>query len=339
MKWSTRRPSIDLMHFDRWRIVVGAAIWLLFNPTLARAVDRADQNAKECNSSRLIIGPPSVRQLDDLLSHPSVWRDKLPLVAGIIHADHDLDKQDVQVRSKWFKALEALSLCLELEVGVIKEWSKNSKETYQIESAMWARFERDGASIASLAMDEPLLAARLLRDAPKEAALAQTVEFVRLARSFRPSLLIGDVEPFPAIDASEHVWWAQRLDHDLKLATGRGLDFYRIDPDWNAFDQTHGWKELQAVLDDVRALDVKASMIVWAAKAPAERRAGRLSLMTWSDELDTQLGAFALAGGSVDQIVVESWIDLPPDALPVEVDATFAGSVRRLVASYPKIFE
>jgi len=312
---------------------VGYLIALIVSVVLIVALARS-QARTPGQLARVVIGPPNDGQLTALLGAVQQWQQGYRRVDAVIHADHTFSSVPDTKLHQIFADLSANHLTLELEAGAVKEWSAEGVHTFAIESPIWERLLRLGAPLTSIAMDEPLIASRVMLHKPDTFAVEQTAQFVALVRRNFPNLLVGDIEPYPAISLVDQLRWLDALNARLKSLGVRGLDFYRIDPDWNAFPSQRGsWHDVATLANACRGRGVRFSLIYWASPAPAEVKSGTANRDTWHEELLAEAAGFKAAGGRADQIVVESWIGLPDRALPDRDPATFAGSLEALLAT------
>jgi hypothetical protein len=281
----------------------------------------------------LIIGPPNDGQLQDILDHPDQWRAVHRQVGGIIHADHNFNAVSDDTLRRWFASMAEQGLKLELEVGAIKEWSPNSGRTFEIEKLIWDRVNRLGGNIASIAMDEPLDAAKSMLHKSDVYAIEETARFVVLVRQNFPSMRIGDIEAYPFTPVADHIRWVDALNTRLvQLGVGR-LDFYRVDPDWNAFPGGGNWAGVKQIVDACQARGLRSSVIIWSAKAAGHKKDG-LSDLAWHDGVVSEAGNLKAVGIRPDQIIIESWIGLPARGLPETDAATFTGSIEAVLEVY-----
>jgi hypothetical protein len=276
---------------------------------------------------RLVIGPPSDAQLDALLTSPADWPETRTAVGAIVHPDHNWAEAPADDLRRRFAAMRALGFGFELEVGAVKPWSKEGRRTFEIEAPWWRRFIELGAPLVSLAMDEPWGSGRAL-DIPDADTIEQTADFVALVHEHFPALSIGDIEPYPALPLADHLQWLRRLDMALVRRGARSPDFYRLDPNWNAFGHYGGsWAEVLVLQRECCAAGLAFSLIYWAASLPQQQAEGTASRESWSRDVLRQAAEFRAAGGDPDQIVVQSWLGQPDAALPETDPISFAGSV------------
>lgn len=312
----------------------GSALWIAIFCALCGAAPTLDGPSR---LPRVVIGPPNEGALRELFNEPDQWSELRRHVGGLLYADHNFKRIADEELRRWFSELSGWGIRLELEVGAIKEWSATGAGTFEKERGSWDRVRALGGDFSSIAMDEPLTAARKFLHLPDEYAVAQTVEFIRLVRQHYPSLRIGDVEPFPFIPVEQHERWLSRLQQALSAIGVRGLDFYRIDPNWAAFamGRRGSWQDLKAIHQFCGSLGIPMSLIYWASDYPVEKQRGVATDETWYRGLMTEAAGFAQTDDKPDQYVVESWVGAPLHAVPDRNPLTFTGSalafVRRFV--------
>jgi hypothetical protein len=285
------------------------------------------------------LGPPSGHkgaQLRELFEHPDQWPRTRAQTGGILYADHAFsDFSDAELRV-WFGQLAQWELKLELEVGGVKEWGVTGAGTFAGEKAAWERIERLGGRIASIAMDEPLCCVRFAMHKPDDYAVTETAKFIAVVRQAYPKMLIGDIEPYPSLSVEEHQRWIDALEQKLAATGVRGLDFYRIDPDWASFDLAGkgSWAGIRQIEHFCRTRKIPFSLIYWASEEPHLQRRGLAGSSTWFTGVMHEGEAYALAGGAPDQYVIESWIDAPSYALPETDHSTFTGAAMDFLAKF-----
>lgn len=283
--------------------------------------------------SRVNLGLPSHRELMDLITHEGQWTRLRNVVTGLTHADHGFAHVSDPDLILIFLKLRQWGISLELEVGAVKEWGVTGRGTFLKEVDYWRRISRLGANITSLAMDEPLSACHNLLHEGIDYATRETVEFVVAARDELPDVAVGDIEPYPSIPIDEHRRWIDDLHRTLRKRTGRGLEFYRIDPDWAAFGAQSrvGWREVRDLERFCRERSISFSLIYWAANYPAENAAHADTSHSWYNGILEEGNSYREAGGRPDQYVIESWIGIPRESVPEDSILTFAGSALAFV--------
>jgi hypothetical protein len=264
----------------------------------------------------------------ELFQHPDAWPQARALTGAILYSDHNLNHFSDAELQQWFAMMRTWNISLELEVGAIKPWGPTADATFHAEQPIWDRVVRLGANLGSVAMDEPLTAARFLHK-PDTYAIEQTTRFIALVRQHYPTMHIGDIEPYPGIPLDQHVAWLKQLLASLRAQNVAPLDFYRLDVDWVSFTKADrgSWHEVASIAAASRGLGVPFSLIYWASGYPSENAAGLADEDTWYVEVLNQGNAVGDAGLRPDQFVLESWITAPPRIVPESADFTFTRSV------------
>ena len=276
---------------------------------------------------KLLIGPPNDAQLDELLTAPAEWPLAAAAIDAFMHPDHTLVSVPDETLRRRFAAMRARGFGFELEVGAVKEWSREGRRTFEIEAPWWRRMIDLGAPLLSIGIDEPWGAGRALEIADAE-IVEHTANFIALVHQHFPTLLVGDVEPYPALPMADHLQWLRSLVAALARRGTRPLDFYRVDPNWNAFDHYGGsWAEVATLQHVCRTAGPAFSVIYWAASLPQQLGAGTATRDSWSLGVLGQAAESCAAGVEPDQLVVQSWVGKPDAALPESDPTTFAGSV------------
>lgn len=266
----------------------------------------------------------------DLFEKPDQWKETRAAIDVLCYADHQLDRQftDDELR-KWLAQLNQWNLKLGLEVGGIKPWGITGQKTFEIQRKKWDRFQSLGGKIYAIAMDEPLLCCREHIHKTDDYALAETANFIALVRKNYPQTLIGDIETYPSIPLTNHIWWLDALQKKLAEMKVRGLDFYRLDVNWaNFIVQNWGsWGEVRKIEQACRQRKIPFSLIYWASGEPGLKRKGVADASIWYISIMQQGYCYAMVDGHPDQVVVQSWLEAPPQCLPETEQWTFTRSV------------
>lgn len=276
-------------------------------------------------------GHDNGRCFRELFEKPEGWEQTRLLIDVLFYADHNLNRQftDDELRA-WFARLKQWKIRFALEVGAVKPWGQTGEKTFGVERSMWDRFERLGARIDAIAMDEPLVCTRKHINKPDEYAVEETAKFIALVRKNYPKILIGDIETYPSFPIADHIWWIEALEKRLAEMGVRGLDFYRLDVDCVTFTVRNvgSWREVKKLEQHCRGRGLPFSLIYWASGYPALDRRKLADDSTWYVLLMQQGYDYALVDGRPDQYVVESWVSAPSRCTPETADFTFTRSVR-----------
>ncbi len=264
----------------------------------------------------------------ELFAHADDWKETRSRVDTLLIADLQLKNYTDDELREYFAKLREWNIQLELEVGAVKPWGKTGERTFTLECPHWDRVGRLGGVIASVCMDEPFVAARKQMNQTDAFALDETVAFIEIARRNFPDLLIGDIEPYPAIPLADHFEWIEKLNKRLAERHVRGLDFYRLDVDWaNYTVRTLGsWQEVKKLEHFCRQRRLPFGLIYWAAGYPALAKRGLADDSTWYVSLMQQGYDYALIDGRPDQTVIQSWIGAPLRMTPETDEFTFTRS-------------
>jgi hypothetical protein len=288
------------------------------------------------------MGPPAYengRCFRELFEKPDQWKETRSLIDVLFYSDLNLKKQfnDEELR-KWFGQLNQWKLKFAMEVGAIKPWGLTGEKTFNLEKPNWDRLQNLGQNLHAIAMDEPFLCCRQHIHKPADYAVQETASYIALVRKHYPQVLIGDIETYPSISVADHIWWIETLQKKLAEMNVRGLDFYRLDVNWSnfiVFDRGT-WPEMKKLECYCRSKKLPFSMIYWASGQPVLKRMGLADESTWYISIIHQGYAYAMAQGTPDQYVIESWIEAPSRSVPETAEWTFTRSVRDFAKKFVK---
>ena len=305
----------------------------------------AAQAAEPVAKPRVWMMPPADpdgRCLRELFEHPEQWQETRSLVNVLGYADHRLAKQfsDDELRA-WFPLLDTWGLKLELEVGAVKPWGDTGQKTFKAQRPHWDRFQSLGAKIYSIGMDEPLCCTRKDLKKPDEYAVEETAQFIALVRQQYPEMRIGDIEPYPFLQRDDLIAFIDALQAKLKQMDVRGLDFFRLDVDWNHFTIGNSiykgnWPDVRKLEAACRQRKLPFSLIYWAADYKQMERLKLADDGTWYIGIMRQGNDYAFVGGAPDEYVIESWVGAPSRSLPETDEWTFTRSVRDFCRRFVK---
>ena len=270
------------------------------------------------------------RCLRELFEQPDQWKAARAAIDGIGYADHCLNRQftDDELRA-WFPKLREWRLKFALEVGAVKPWGPTGEKAFAVERPMWDRFQRLGAKLDAIAMDEPLSCVRQDLKKPDDYAVEETATFVALVREHYPDARVGDIEPYPFLPLPDLIRWIDALQRRLAEKGVRGLDFFRLDVDWMCFTAAHkgSWQEVKELERQCRRRGLPFSLVYWSADYPEMKRRGKATDATWLASTLRMGADYAAAGGAPDEIVIESWLDAPAHAVPETGEGTLTRAV------------
>lgn len=214
----------------------------------------------------------------ELYTNPDQWAQTREKIDMLGYADHVLgNTYSDEEPEAGFAAMREWGIPLALEVGAVKEWGITGIRTYMNEKSHWERFVRLGADLQAICFDEPLVAVEreqfddVIGDGDRMAyAVQETTNFIKVVRNDYPDLMMGDIEAFPYFDADYIIEWIDALEKSLADNGMAGMDFFRLDVDWNAFGKNPGvrkrqWEEVKRIEDHCKEIGLPFSMIYWAS--------------------------------------------------------------------------
>jgi hypothetical protein len=164
-------------------------------------------------------------------------------------------------------------------------------------------------------------------------AVEETAQFIALVRQHYPEVQLGDIEPYPFLPFNDLIAWIDALQARLKQMNVRGLDFFRLDVDWNHFTIGNriypgNWPQVKALETACRQRKLPFSLIYWAADYDHLAALKLADDATWYIGIMRQGNDYAFVGGAPDQYVIEIWVGAPSVAVPETAEWTFTRSVR-----------
>ena len=274
-------------------------------------------------------------ELDQLLMNPQSWSQLRRYNIGIVMGGEPKNVSDEDL-SRRLRAVAALNMPIESYAGVIKEWSASGAESFAKARRGWDRILQDGGTINSVAMDDPLAGA--LKHQPPvspQDAIEQIAVFVMLTHQYYPDIKVGLVNPYPKFSTEEAISQIDALQQNLQNKGVRGLDFYRVDPNWWPFvngKQRGSWEGIKQIELHCHAIRLPFSLIYWASNYPAQsRRNGQFDDHFWRDGLEQEYQGYASTGIQPDQISIQSWVGAPSQGIPETNNLSFTGSALELL--------
>ncbi len=228
----------------------------------------------------------------DLFTQPENWSNARNLVdvlkfyeLCIVSDDHpDCDNNTIQrfIDNQAFSLLNDWGIDIALESGAVKHWAcqQNPDEPYQVTAGITIQainnvHGNDGI-VKHIAMDEPYIGGEQVINGETcgydvQQSAAATAQYILLVKEAHPSVIIGDIEPYPYFSITELQEWIGTLE-----SYGVVLPFFQLDVDmaaveaWNA-DVENDLGELRAFLED---RDIEFGVILtanhWLAQTDQE---------------------------------------------------------------------
>ena len=330
-----------------WLLLLAAVLVLWLAPgaqatdtTLPRVVI-GPGSLMDANDSAEQVFAPATSSIDRLLEHPQRWAALRAYSTTLLYSDLAFRyAKDADLR-RWAARMHDLHLTFEMESGVVKPWSSSGAKSFAQDSAIWNRIIAAGGVIEGIAMDEPMPAAFLQVRPPlmEDRAIHEIATFVALVHQHYPDMKVGLVNAYPTIPVQQSIGIVNKLQADLRAMGVRGLDYYRMDPNWVAFTlrlQPGSWQGMGQIQHYCDSIGLPFSLIYWAANFPRDVaiHGGRRDPNFWSNGIMTEAAGYAGTGIRPDQYVIENWVNATSDALPESDPLTFTGSALDLLHKF-----
>lgn len=175
------------------------------------------------------------RDYTDLFTQPEAWAEARAHVNVFMFYTQNLDNEPCNicgdnylqplVDADAFRKLADWGMGIAIEIGAVKEWGCSGEMEYQNARFVVQNVQRGGGVVSFLAMDEPLIGGKLCGQNMEETAEI-TGRFVRRLREAYPSIVVGDIEPYPHFSTAELTQWLDLLEeNDTRPA------FFHLDVD------------------------------------------------------------------------------------------------------------
>jgi hypothetical protein len=180
-----------------------------------------------------------------------------------------------------------------------------------------------GGSVRYIALDEPV-AGGVVNDGkngcswPLERTARQVADFVRGVHAVYPSIVIGDIEPWPYVSTEMLARWLDAYE----AAAESPLPFLHLDLDWQAIGAD--WPvRARAVGQDARSHGTRLGLIYNGGHETSDA--------AWLAAAEDHMTAFEIdGGGPPDDVIFQSWYEKPDHTLPEAGPSTFT----HLIADY-----
>lgn len=215
---------------------------------------------------------------------------------------------------------------LVVELGSLKPQCQTAQACWDSAYPTLARLASLAPPDAYLAIDEPISTGHL--NYPNQIAdfgyaVAQTVEFIRIARTFAPGLKIILHEAYPNLSAYTVAQFFAQVHYGAISTTGMGVQYADVDWDWN--DGRGNLWEISQLKDYVHGIGLGFSLLFWNAQPHAR---------SWEDGLMHEGFMVHNFGLRPDLYAVLDFVQ-QPDWTLAEWDAgTFTRSVRNFANTF-----
>jgi len=310
------------------------------------------------------------QNLRDMLSRGDEWKETRKRISGIGYWPYLLNQyhSDDEIRNL-FASLRDWNLGFGFEVATVKAQNWIGTEKPMDAKRAFAQFRNSAARFRSLGMqhvdwfgmEEPIYAARhaipasgakvpdsrpvelfgAVKNDPDAAhriayGVAETVSFMAMMRPLYPDSKFGLIEPYPSLSLDELKTALMGIQKTCAEQGIKGLEFFRLDLDWVTLErEKRPWTDVKKIEVMCRENSIPFSVIFWAANWPHMKEAGTATPKTWSEGLFHFARNYREAGGSPDEIVIESWLWTPELAVPETDPDTFTGSALEFLKKFP----
>ena len=253
-----------------------------------------------------------------LFSGTNDWQTARTKVSVLKLADHWLlTYQSFLDLTNIFSKLKAWHIDLAFESGAVKEWGCTADETFAVTSQAIDLVTSNGGTVKWIAMDEPLVQTNACNYSDA-GIITQTVTYVNLLKQKSPSLIIGDIEPWPSCRYSRLTNWITGFSQQA----GFNLAFFHLDVDLEAArvitPDLSVLSEIPQLAAFCRARGIPFGVIIWQANVQLPVDSNRAfcdSALYWAHILHSVC--------DVDQAIVQSWEQYPDQNVPDSQPYTF----------------
>ncbi len=261
-----------------------------------------------------------------LMDHPDDWPVTRNVIDYFGYTSWILNDNfsDGELRS-YFSQLNDWDLNFDLGVIAIKDlpYATTGELCYNIESARWGRFDRLGATISSLTIDEPYTATvrgnlgqvEFPPISNHDYAVRETADWFELTRA---DPIVGNqpialIEAYPYLDGDEILEFVDALQDECDSRQIEGINALVIDFNWCGFSSPSYWYGLIEIENYCEDIDLPFSMIFWPARSYSPTAPDINFLIDIMYEGDLYFNTYQ---GSPDMIDVTAWDWTPRVMVP-----------------------
>jgi hypothetical protein len=242
-----------------------------------------------------------------------------------------------------FRKLNRWGIDYAWEVSVIKgSWQGTSGCTADVPFNMvkvpLQRIKSLGGQVKIMTMDEPYMGGTSIYPNGKtcnmnmDEVIDEVIRFINFVKAEDPSIVIGDIEPYPHFTKEELKQWIVRF----KEKSGYEFPFFLLDVNLKAI---YAWSnndgaKIQEYLDGIRELQefallrgIKFGVIIicnndWQGSCASSDQGFYAGAMRWAEILNSTLSR------PLDIVKIQSWIEKPDYNVPDSAGYTFMQLVR-----------
>ena len=304
--------------------------------------------AKPQRHGQILWTGPNFNRWADLYSPAASW----PSVQGRSHVVKlyidDIYPASAQSLAAVVATLDQAHIGIAVEVGGLRDWDCSGSSLAATEWAGLNRLVGAGGAISFLALDSPFghtLATAIPGNCgyTVQQASEELVAYIHVMRQALPGVQIGLIEPVPwySVGAygpnpgNDFGDLPQLLDAFLTILSqhGEALDFFHADSPYD-YAEAHpdGWGKLLALQHEVQSHGLRFGLIY---NSDAGGNAGD---QQFHDQTLAAFQAFHAAGGSPDDLIVQSWYPFPSVMVPEDQPYTFTNVMKNGIARYDQLY-
>jgi hypothetical protein len=140
-----------------------------------------------------------------------------------------------------FQVLSELNIGIHVEAGALKEWSCDATGSVGMTLEAIRNVAANGGQVQKIGMDEPLNSALGPCNGSIDTAAQYVANWITTVRSQSGlvDLVVGDVEPYPALSAETLCQWLQAITDGTSPLPGGPIQFLHLDIDFHAIKDMH----------------------------------------------------------------------------------------------------
>jgi hypothetical protein len=209
-----------------------------------------------------------------------------------------------------FSTLKTWNVKLSIEAGAVKEWDCTGDVTSTVVNRAIDNVEAGGGEVAYIRMDEPFIGGQLTAGGMSckqtmAQSAAQTANFIAKVHAAHPSVIIGDIEPYPVFTVDQLKAWVMELEKNSVT-----LPFFHLDVDRNhvANIKADVSGDLRKLRDFFRARKIPFGVIYTSHEIGAPTDPAKLDGFFFGKVIEW-VTIVAAAIGAPDHSIFQSWFN------------------------------
>jgi hypothetical protein len=246
----------------------------------------------------------------------------------MLYSDASVPQPQPWERQQCFANLRDRNIKMAFEVGVLKPGHTSGEASFtEAYLNVFAPAEADGASIDVVQMDEPFFASMYYYLGNPTWAVNETATFISRLRQQYPSVKIMSIEPYPALNRAQLLWWIEHLNAACAALGVQGVDYFVLDHDWHR--DPLNWDDILAVAACTHAEMEKFGVIFndgWINSGTTDGE--------WATMVQFIGGLYHYAGVPVDLYHFEQWDQAPAVTIPESATNSYMWEVNRFIHAF-----